>query len=341
MAIFKVHLKPLKLDDTVDIDLLARQTPGFSGADIANVCNEAALIAARHNKEAVGRQDFLDAVDRIIGGLEKKTRVMTADEKRTIALHEAGHATVSWFLKYANPLVKVTIVPRGQALGAAWYLPEERNITTKEQMLDEICATLGGRAAEELFTGHISSGALNDLETVTKRSYGMVAYLGMSDELPNLCYYNNQEYNFTKPFSEKTAEVIDKEVGRLIAQQYERAKGLLQEHADGHARLAQLLIDREVIFAEDVEAIFGKRPWKSRADELLEEENKKPAPQLPESEVATSDAHGLPTSGETTETATGKTDTTPETTDATAGQPTQDIRSVETAEDKTDKEART
>lgn len=341
VAIFKVHLKPLKLDDTVDIDLLARQTPGFSGADIANVCNEAALIAARHNKEAVGKQDFLDAVDRIIGGLEKKTRVMTADEKRTIALHEAGHATVSWFLKYANPLVKVTIVPRGQALGAAWYLPEERNITTKEQMLDEICATLGGRAAEELFTGHISSGALNDLETVTKRSYGMVAYLGMSDELPNLCYYNNQEYNFTKPFSEKTAEVIDKEVGRLIAQQYERAKGLLQEHADGHARLAQLLIDREVIFAEDVEAIFGKRPWKSRADELLEEENKKPAPQLPESEVATSDAHGLPTSGKTTETATGKTDTTPETTDATAGQPTQDIRSVETAEDKTDKEART
>ena len=237
--------------------------------------------------------------------------------------------------------MKVTIVPRGQALGAAWYLPEERNITTKEQMLDEICATLGGRAAEELFTGHISSGALNDLETVTKRSYGMVAYLGMSDELPNLCYYNNQEYNFTKPFSEKTAEVIDKEVGRLIAQQYERAKGLLQEHADGHARLAQLLIDREVIFAEDVEAIFGKRPWKSRADELLEEENKKPAPQLPESEVATSDTHGLPTSGKTTETATGKTDTTPETTDATAGQPTQDIRSVETAEDKTDKEART
>ncbi len=275
VAIFKVHLKPLRLDDSVDIDLLARQTPGFSGADIANVCNEAALIAARHDKVAVGRQDFLDAVDRIIGGLEKKTRVMTTEEKRTIALHEAGHATVSWFLKYANPLVKVTIVPRGQALGAAWYLPEERNITTKEQMLDEICATLGGRAAEELFTGHISSGALNDLETVTKRSYGMVAYLGMSEELSNLCYYNNQEYSFTKPYSEKTAETIDAEVRKLVAAQYERAKSLLKEHSDGHAKLAQLLIDREVIFAEDVEAIFGKRPWKSRADELLEAEKNK------------------------------------------------------------------
>ena len=347
VAIFKVHLKPLKLDDTVDIDLLARQTPGFSGADIANVCNEAALIAARHNKEAVGRQDFLDAVDRIIGGLEKKTRVMTSEEKRTIALHEAGHATVSWFLKYANPLVKVTIVPRGQALGAAWYLPEERNITTKEQMLDEICATLGGRAAEELFTGHISSGALNDLETVTKRSYGMVAYLGMSDELPNLCYYNNQEYNFTKPFSEKTAEVIDKEVGNLIAQQYERAKALLQEHADGHARLAQLLIDREVIFAEDVEAIFGKRPWKSRADELLEEENKKAVPQLPASDETTSTTLDLPAAEETTEAATGEadavtetTETATETTDAPTVHPTRPASSGEAAEDKTDKEAR-
>ena len=346
VAIFKVHLKPLKLDDTVDIDLLARQTPGFSGADIANVCNEAALIAARHNKEAVGRQDFLDAVDRIIGGLEKKTRVMTSEEKRTIALHEAGHATVSWFLKYANPLVKVTIVPRGQALGAAWYLPEERNITTKEQMLDEICATLGGRAAEELFTGHISSGALNDLETVTKRSYGMVAYLGMSDELPNLCYYNNQEYNFTKPFSEKTAEVIDKEVGNLIAQQYERAKALLQEHADGHARLAQLLIDREVIFAEDVEAIFGKRPWKSRADELLEEENKKAVPQLPASDETTSTTLDLPSAEETTEAATGETDavtektgTATETTEAPTVHPTRPASSGEAAEGKTDKEA--
>ena len=265
--IFKVHMKPLKIDDSVDIDLLSRQTPGFSGADIANVCNEAALIAARKNHNAVGKQDFLDAIDRIIGGLEKKTKVMTQDEKRTIALHEAGHATVSWFLQYANPLVKVTIVPRGQALGAAWYLPEERTITTKEQMLDEICATLGGRAAEELFTGHISSGALNDLETVTKRAFGMVAYLGMSEKLSNLCYYNQQqEYSFSKPFSEKTAELIDEEVKNLIQTQYKRAKALLSEHKDGHARLAQVLIDREVIFADDVEEIFGKRPWISRSD---------------------------------------------------------------------------
>ena len=270
--IFKVHMKPLKIDDSVDIDLLSRQTPGFSGADIANVCNEAALIAARKNHNAVGKQDFLDAIDRIIGGLEKKTKVMTQDEKRTIALHEAGHATVSWFLQYANPLVKVTIVPRGQALGAAWYLPEERTITTKEQMLDEICATLGGRAAEELFTGHISSGALNDLETVTKRAFGMVAYLGMSEKLSNLCYYNQQqEYSFSKPFSEKTAELIDEEVKNLIQTQYKRAKALLSEHKDGHARLAQVLIDQEVIFADDVEEIFGKRPWISRSDEIIAE----------------------------------------------------------------------
>ncbi len=274
VAIFKVHLAPLKLEEGLDIELLARQTPGFSGADIANVCTEAALIAGRHNRANVGKQDFLDAVDRIIGGLEKKTKVMTSAEKRTIAIHEAGHASVSWMLKYANPLVKVTIVPRGQALGAAWYLPEERNITTKEQMLDEICATLGGRAAEELFTGHISSGALNDLETVTKRAYGMVAYLGMSDELSNLCFYNNQEYSFTKPYSEKTAEKIDEEVKKLINEQYLRAKALLSEHAAKHGELAELLINKEVIFTEDVERIFGKRPWKSRADELLEEEQK-------------------------------------------------------------------
>ena len=285
VAIFKVHLAPLKLDEGLDIELLARQTPGFSGADIANVCNEAALIAARHDRANVGKQDFLDAVDRIIGGLEKKTKVMTNAEKRTIAIHEAGHASVSWMLKYANPLVKVTIVPRGQALGAAWYLPEERNITTKEQMLDEICATLGGRAAEELFTGHISSGALNDLETVTKRAYGMVAYLGMSDELSNLCYYNNQEYSFTKPYSEKTAEKIDEEVKKLINEQYLRAKALLSEHAAKHGELADLLINKEVIFTEDVERIFGKRPWKSRADELLEEEQKE-AVQLDEAHTS-------------------------------------------------------
>lgn len=271
-AIFLVHMKPLKMDQSVDVDLMARQTPGFSGADIANVCNEAALIAARNNKHAIEMQDFLDAVDRIIGGLEKKTKVMTQDEKHSIALHEAGHATISWFLQYASPLVKVTIVPRGQALGAAWYLPEERNITTKEQMEDEICATLGGRAAEELFTGHISTGALNDLETVTKRAYGMVAYLGMSEKLYNLCYYNNQEYQFEKPYSEKTAETIDSEVSALISRQYERAKQLLEEHKEGHAKLAALLEEREVIFAKDVEGIFGKRPWISRADEILQDE---------------------------------------------------------------------
>ena len=273
VAIFKVHMKPLKLDDTVDIEMLARQTPGFSGADIANVCNEAALIAARHNRKEVGKQDFLDAVDRIIGGLEKTSKVMTEDEKRSIAIHEAGHASVSWLLQYANPLVKVTIVPRGQALGAAWYLPEERTITTREQMLDEVCSLLGGRAAEELFVGHISSGALNDLERVTKRIYGMVAYLGMSDKLSNVCYYNAQnEYNFTKPYSERTSELIDAEVQRLIAEQYERAKKLLVENANKHNQLADLLVEREVIFTEDVEHIFGPRPWKSRADVLMEEE---------------------------------------------------------------------
>ena len=266
-------MKPLKLDDTVDIEMLARQTPGFSGADIANVCNEAALIAARHNRKEVGKQDFLDAVDRIIGGLEKTSKVMTEDEKRSIAIHEAGHASVSWLLQYANPLVKVTIVPRGQALGAAWYLPEERTITTREQMLDEVCSLLGGRAAEELFVGHISSGALNDLERVTKRIYGMVAYLGMSDKLSNVCYYNAQnEYNFTKPYSERTSELIDAEVQRLIAEQYERAKKLLEENANKHNQLADLLVEREVIFTEDVEHIFGPRPWKSRADVLMEEE---------------------------------------------------------------------
>ena len=271
-AVFEVHLRPLKLDNSVDAELLARQTPGFSGADIANVCNEAALIAARHKKDAVGKQDFLDAVDRIIGGLEKKTKVMTMHEKQTIALHEAGHATLSWFLEHANPLIKVTIVPRGRALGAAWYLPEERQITTKEQMLDEMCATLGGRAAEELFTGHISTGAMNDLERVTKQSYGMIAYAGMSDKLPNLCYYNNDEYSFNKPYSERTAELIDEEVKQMINEQYERAKTLLLQHQEGHSQLAQLLIEKEVIFAEDVEKIFGKRPWASRSEEIMNKE---------------------------------------------------------------------
>ncbi len=297
--IFHVHLQPVKIDESVDVDMLARQTPGFSGADIANVCNEAALIAARHGNEWVCKQDFLDAVDRIIGGLEKMNKVMTDDEKRTIALHEAGHATVSWFLQYANPLVKVTIVPRGQALGAAWYMPEERQITTKEQLLDEICATLGGRAAEELCLGHISTGAINDLETVTKRAYGMIAYAGMGEKLPNLCYYNNQEYQFQKPYSEHTAELIDEEVKKLIAIEYERAKKVIAEHKEGHRQLAQILMDREVIFAEDVENIFGKRPWTSRTDELMaanaasknEEQQKSDDDSNSENETSTSDTN--------------------------------------------------
>ena len=273
--IFQVHLRKVKIDDTVDIDFLSRQTPGFSGADIANVCNEAALIAARHNNKTVGKQDFLNAVDRIIGGLEKKTKVMTNDEKRTIALHEAGHATVSWFCEHANPLVKVSIVPRGRALGAAWYLPEERQITTKEQMLDEMCALLGGRAAEELFTGHISTGAMNDLERATKSAYGMIAYAGMSERLPNICYYNNQEYQFQRPYSETTAKIMDDEVLKMINDEYARAKQILKEHSEGHNKLAELLMTREVIFAEDVEQIFGKRPWVSRSEELMEDNTPK------------------------------------------------------------------
>ncbi len=280
--VFKVHLKPVKIDDSVDIDFLARQTPGFSGADIANVCNEAALIAARHNSQMVGKQDFLDAVDRIIGGLEKKTKVMTESEKRSIAIHEAGHATISWFTEFANPLVKVSIVPRGQALGAAWYLPEERVLQTKEAMLDEMCSLLGGRAAEELFVGHISTGAMNDLERTTKQAYGMIAFAGMSDKLPNICYYNNAEYQFQKPYSETTAKIMDDEVLRMINEQYERAKKILTDHKEGHAQLAQLLIDREVIFAEDVEKIFGKRPWTSRAEELLEAQMRADAERMAE-----------------------------------------------------------
>ncbi len=270
--IFNVHLRPIKIDETVDVDFLARQTPGFSGADIANVCNEAALIAARRKKKFVQKDDFLSAVDRIIGGLEKKNKIITQDEKRSIALHEAGHATLSWFLKYANPLVKVTIVPRGKALGAAWYLPEERQITTKEQMLDEVCALLGGRAAEELFTGTISSGAMNDLERVTKQAYAMIMYMGMSEKLANLCYYDStgQEYSFSKPYSEETAKVIDSEVKALISEQYERAKAILLEHKEGHGKLAAILLEREIIYAEDLEAIFGKRPWISRSQEILE-----------------------------------------------------------------------
>ena len=271
VAIFNVHLSKIKTDESVDVELLARQTPGFSGAEIANVCNEAALIAARHNKPTVGKQDFIDAVDRIIGGLEKRSKITTDEEKRSIAVHEAGHATISWHLRYANPLIKVTIVPRGKALGAAWYLPEERQITPTQAILDEMCSTLGGRAAEELFLGHISTGAANDLERVTKQAYAMVVYYGMSDKLPNLSYYDStgQDYGFSKPYSDERARMIDEEVSRIINEQYERAKQILREHAEGHAQLADTLINREVIFTEDVEKIFGKRPWASRTDEIL------------------------------------------------------------------------
>lgn len=278
--IFKVHLAPIKTDDTLDIDFLARQTPGFSGAEIANVCNEAALIAARNNKEFVQKEDFLAAVDRIIGGLEKKSKFITSEEKKSIAYHEAGHATISWILEHANPLVKVTIVPRGEALGAAWYLPEERQLTTKEHLLDEMCATLGGRAAEQLFFGTSSTGAINDLERVTKRAYAMVAYYGMSEKISNMSYYDSSgnEYAFSKPYSEKTAEAIDVEAKAIVKEQFERAKDILKKNEEGHHQLAQLLIEKEVIFAEDLEKIFGERPWKSRTEEILgadsSEENK-------------------------------------------------------------------
>lgn len=272
VEIFKVHLKPLKLAEDMDVTRLARQTPGFSGADIANVCNEAALIAARNGKEKIDMHDFNAAVDRIIGGLEKKSKVMTKEEKHSIAVHEAGHATISWNLQYASPLVKVTIVPRGRALGAAWYMPEERQITTKEQMLDELCSLLGGRAAEELFLGHISSGAANDLERVTKQVYAMVVYYGMSKRLPNICYYDStgQEFGFTKPYSDETAKLIDEEINAIISEQYARAKKILIEYASGHNSLTNVLEEREVIFTEDVQNIFGPRKWASRSEELLD-----------------------------------------------------------------------
>ncbi|MDE5968020.1 MAG: ATP-dependent zinc metalloprotease FtsH [Muribaculaceae bacterium] len=280
VAIFNVHLKKIKLADNVDVELLARQTPGFSGADIANVCNEAALIAARNNKSAVEKEDFTAAVDRIIGGLEKRSKITTDEEKRSIAVHEAGHATVSWHLRYASPLVKVTIVPRGKALGAAWYLPEERQITPTQAILDEMCATLGGRAAEELFLGRISTGAANDLERVTKQAYAMVVYYGMSDRLPNISYYDStgQDYGFSKPYSDERARLIDEEVSRIINEQYERAKDILRQHAKGHGDLADVLVQREVIFTEDVEQIFGKRQWTSRTDEILEARRSGPTP---------------------------------------------------------------
>ena len=294
--IFQVHLRNVKIDSSVDVDLLSRQTPGFSGADIANVCNEAALIAARRNKPVVEKQDFMDAVDRIVGGLEKRSKITTEEERESIAIHEAGHATISWHLKYANPLIKVTIVPRGKALGAAWYLPEERQITTEQAILDQICSTLGGRAAEELFLGHISTGAANDLERVTKQAYALVAYYGMSKELPNVCYYDStgQDYGFSKPYSEERAKIIDAEVSRIISEQYERAKAILTEYASGHKELTTILLDREVIYTEDVEKIFGKRKWASRTEEIIrkneEAEREREAEkvkQLPEAPAAT------------------------------------------------------
>ena len=289
--IFGVHLRPIKIDESVDAEFLARQTPGFSGADIANVCNEAALIAARNGKKFVQKEDFMNAVDRIVGGLEKRTKITTADERQCIANHEAGHATLSWLLEHANPLVKVTIVPRGKALGAAWYLPEERQITTREQLLDEMCATLGGRAAEELFLGKISTGASNDLERVTKQAYAMVVYFGMSNRLPNLIYYDSsgQDWGFTKPYSAETARMIDQEVQAIINEQYERAKSILKEHASGHNTLAQVLLEREVIYTEDVEQIFGKRAWVSRSEEILELQEKANGKKAEEAKVAEAD----------------------------------------------------
>jgi len=269
--IFIVHLRNIKKDESVDTEFLARQTPGFSGADIANVCNEAALIAARNGKESVQKEDFMSAVDRIVGGLEKKSKVTTLEERRTIANHEAGHATLSWMLEHADPLVKVTIVPRGKALGAAWYMPEERQITTYEQMQDEMCATLGGRAAEDLVLGRISTGAANDLERVTKQAYAMVVYYGMSTRLPNLNYYDSsgQDWGFTKPYSDDTANLIDEEVKRIINEQYNRAKEILKEYSVQHQTLTELLLDKEVIYSDDLEKIFGKRKWLSRSQEIL------------------------------------------------------------------------
>ena len=307
-AIFNVHLRNIKTDNSVDVDLLARQTPGFSGADIANVCNEAALIAARHKKHAVEKQDFMDAVDRIIGGLEKRSKITTQEERRGIAVHEAGHAALSWHLQYANPLIKVTIVPRGKALGAAWYLPEERQLTTSEALLDEMCAILGGRAAEEVFLGRISTGAANDLERVTKQAYAMVVYFGMSDKLRNHSYYDStgNEYGFTKPYSEERAKVIDEEVSRIIDEQYERAKQILTKYAKGHAELTELLLTREVIYTEDAERIFGKRPWTSRTDEILEL-NKKDEEVQPDSPAETVSTEPQSETESKTETKTGVT----------------------------------
>ena len=308
--IFGVHLSSIKIDKELDVNFLAKQTPGFSGADIANVCNEAALIAARNDHKKVGRQDFMDAVDRIIGGLERKNKIMTEEEKRSVAYHEAGHATISWLLRYGNPLVKVTIVPRGIALGAAWYLPEERQLTNKEHIMDNLCSLLGGRAAEEVFLKQTSTGALNDLERATKQAYAMVAYYGMSDKLKNLSYYdstNRYDLGITKPYSEKTAEVIDAETSAIIAAQMERAKKILEENAEGHNKLAEMLIEKEVITSEDVESVLGPRPWKSREDEIIA------ANDAVNTEKSVEDVNVVDTSMEANQSA----DTTPEVDDTT------------------------
>jgi ATP-dependent metalloprotease FtsH len=289
-AIFQVHLKPLKLDKEMDIDFLAKQTPGFSGADIANLCNEAALIAARKNKKAVEKQDFLDAVDRIVGGLEKKNKIITKEEKRAIAYHEAGHATISWLAQYAHPLVKVTIVPRGRSLGAAWYLPEERSITRTEQLLDEMCSALGGRAAEELIFGKISTGALSDLEKVTKQAYAMVSMYGLNKNIGNISFYDSQgQSTFTKPYSEETARLIDKEVSAMIEEQYQRALKILGENKDKLTRLAEKLLEKEVIFKEDLEDIFGKRPWDQQKEEETDDKKSTDTPSSNEMNTSSSE----------------------------------------------------
>lgn len=271
VEIFNVYLRNIKKDDTVDVEVMARQTAGFSGADIANVCNEAALIAARNNKKTVDRDSFMSAIDRIICGLEHSSKIISPEEKKAIAIHEAGHATVSWFLEYSNEMVKVSIVPRGMALGAAWYMPEERQITPLQALLDQMCMTLGGRAAEELSLGEISTGALNDLEKVTKMAYAIVVYYGMSEKLPNVCYYDStgQSYGFSKPYGGERAKQIDEEVSRIISEQYERAKQIIRDHKEGHARLAETLLTKEVMYSEDLKEIFGERQWRSRTEEIM------------------------------------------------------------------------
>ncbi len=294
IEIFNVHLRRIKTDETVDVEVMARQTAGFSGADIANVCNEAALIAARNNKKSVDRDSFMAAIDRIICGLEHSSKIISSEEKKAIAIHEAGHATVSWFLEYSNEMVKVSIVPRGMALGAAWYMPEERQITPLQALLDQMCMTLGGRAAEELTLGQVSTGALNDLEKVTKMAYAIVVYYGMSDKIPNVCYYDStgNSYGFSKPYGGERAKQIDDEVSRIINEQYERAKEILRTHKDGHAKLAETLLTKEVMYSEDLVAIFGKRQWKSRTEEIMQLQAERDAKRLAENGGTASDADG-------------------------------------------------